>query len=118
MAAVAALPDAVAVFGENKAALDVLEQLAIASFVLFLDGRDHLEQIGDLVKALFAGVFCETGIHLGPFLMLALCGDLKVFCGAVHAFKDLVPDFRVLFLIGSGLQEDLGDLLIAVFFCL
>ena len=118
VAAVAAFPDTVAVFGEDKAALDVLKQLAIACFMLFFNGRDHLEQISDLVEAFLAGVLCETGIHLGPFLVLAFGCDLEIICSAVYTFKNLVPDFGVLFLIIGGLQEKLGDLLIAVFLAL
>ena len=118
VSAVAAFPDPVAVLGKYKAALDIGDQLAISCLVLFLDLSDHLEELGDLYESLFSCCLGKTGIHFLPLILLAVSCDLKVVLGSVYAFKDLVPDLCMLFLVGCGLLEDLGDLYITVFLCL
>ena len=55
VAAVGALPNHVAVPGEDQALLQVLHQLEVALLVLLLNFGHALEQIGDVVKALSAG---------------------------------------------------------------
>ena len=54
VAAVAALPEHIAVAGEYDAALDVLEQLAVALLMLLLDRTNAVEQLCDVLKAFFA----------------------------------------------------------------
>ena len=57
MAAVAALPNHVAVAGEHQSALYIGQQLAIALLVLLLNLRHLFKQVGDVVKALLLGLF-------------------------------------------------------------
>ena len=75
MTAVAAPPHAVAFAGVDQAAFDVGEELAVALFVLALDGAHHLELPGNLFEALLASLSGHAGIHVGPFEVLA-CGSL------------------------------------------
>ena len=116
VAAVGALPDAVAVAGEDYALFDVGKELTIALLVLFLDGAYHLELCGNRVEAFLAGFFCHAGIHIGPLEVLAGSGVLQVLysAGDFAAMQVFEPDLGVFLFIGSGLLEDLGDLHIAV----
>ena len=76
VAAVGALPDAVAVAGENETFLDVVEELAVTLFVFLLDGSHHLELPGDFGKALLAGFFSHAGVHVCPLEVFAISGIL------------------------------------------
>ena len=118
MAAIGALPDHVAVAGKDQTAVDVGEKLAVTLFVLLLDGADHLEKLGDAGEALFVSGLGETGVHVGPFVVLAGRGVFEVYRrgGDVALMKQLEPDLGVLFLVARRLFEDLGDLLVAFFF--
>ena len=114
VAAVAALPDHVAVPGEHQAALHIGQQLAVALLVLLLDLGHFLKQEGDVVEALLLGLLGHGGIHVGPLVVLALSSGLQVLSSGADATQQLEPDLGVLFLVGGGLLKDLGDLHIAV----
>jgi len=112
---VRALPDAVAVAGEDEAAFDVGEELAVALFVFLLDGAHHAEFGGDFGEAFGIGLGGHAVVHVGPFEVLAVGRVLQVLRrGGDAAMEVLEPDFSVFFLVGGGLFEDLGDLDVAV----
>ena len=113
--AVGALPDAVAVAGEDDSVLDVLQELAVASLVLFLDGTHHAELGSNLLEAFFLSFLRHAGVHVRPLEVLAGSGIGQVLHGRRHAVVQILePELRVLLLIRRGLLENLGDLHIAV----
>ena len=115
VAAVAALPDAIALAGEDEAFLDVGQELAVALLVLLLDGAHHLELLRDLLEPLLAGLASHASVHVRPLEVLAGGGIRQVLHGRRHpAVEVLEPDLRVLLLVRRGLLEDLGDLHVAV----
>ena len=115
VAAVGALPDAVALAGEDDAVLDVLEELAVALLVLFLDLAHHAELGGDLLEAFFLRFLGHAGVHVRPLVVLAGSGVGQVLHSRGHAVVEVFePDLRVLLLVGRGLLEDLGDLHVAI----
>ena len=117
VAAVGALPDGVAFFGEDHFVFDVLEELAVALFVMLLDGADHLEFLRDFLETLFTGFAGHPRIHIGPLEVLAVRGVGQIGFRAGHGapVQILEPDFGVLLLIGRRLLEEVGDLDISVF---
>ena len=115
VAAVGALPDAVALAGEDDAVLDVLQELAVALLVLFLDLAHHAEFGGNLLEAFFFRFLRHAGVHVRPLEVLAGSGIGQVLHGRGHAVVQVLePDLCVFLLVGRGLLEDLGDLHIAV----
>ena len=63
MAAVAALPNHVALAGEYQAVFDVGQQFAVALFVLFFNGTYLLKQVCNVIKAFLFCLFCEEIYH-------------------------------------------------------
>ncbi len=117
VAAVRALPDAVAVAREDEPVLQVREQLAIPLLVLLFDGGDALKERGDMVEALFARLLCEFGVHFRPLVILALRGVEQVVRRRADAVvQQLEPDLRVLLLVVGGLLKERRDLHVALFF--
>ena len=83
--------------------------------MLLLNFGNALEQIGDVVKALFPGGLGETGVHVGPLVVLAGGGVLQVVHRVANApMEELKPHFGVLFLVVGCLLKDGGNLHIAV----
>ena len=78
MAAVGALPDAVALAREDHLVLDVLQQFAITLLVVFLNSADHLEFLRYLVKALCACFGCHACVHVRPLGVLAFSRSQQV----------------------------------------
>ena len=120
MSAVGALPDTVAVTRENDLILDVLQEFAIALLVVLLDSTDLLELLGNLVKALSTCLGSHAGVHIGPLSIFAGSSIGKVGSGVADlaTVEIFVPEFGVLFFVGSRLFEDLANLYITVFLCL
>ena len=116
VAAVGALPDYVAVAGEDQAVFDVGEEFAIALFVFFLDGADHFEMFGNLNEAFFAGLFGHAGVHVGPFEVLAVSGVFQIDrrVGNFAVVQVFEPYLGVFLLIVGGFFKDLGNLDVAV----
>ena len=115
VAAVGALPDAVALAGEDNAVLDVLQELAVALFVLLLDLAHHAELGRDLLESFFFRFLRHAGVHVRPLVVLAGRGVGEILYGRGHpVMQVLEPDLRMLLLVGRGLLEDLGDLHIAI----
>ena len=63
VAAVGALPDHIAVAGEDEAAFHIGEQLAVTLFVFFFDLADRLEQVCEMVEALFLRFLCHAVVQ-------------------------------------------------------
>ena len=83
--------------------------------MLLLDLGHALEQLGDVVEALFPGGLGEAGVHVGPLVILAGGGVLQVVQGVADAVvEELEPDLGVLLLVVGSLLEDVGDLHVAV----
>ena len=116
MAAVAALPDAVALAREHHLVFYVLEQLAVALLVVLLDGGHTAEFLGYLRKTFLVGLAGHTLVHVGPLEVLTLGGRLQVLGGRFDAaLQQFEPHLGVLLLIVGGLLEDGGYLYITVF---
>ena len=115
MAAVAAFPNREIIADEDDAFFDVVQELAITFFVVLLDRADHPEFGGNFAEAFFRCDLGEFLIHIGPFVVFAIRGVFEVdFGGRDFAIMEVFePELGVLFLVQRGLEEDLGDLLIA-----
>src|SRR5699024_9379295 len=97
VAAVRALPDAVAVAREDDLVLHIGEQLEVTRLVLLLDLANLLKQERDIVKTFLTRFLCKSRVHIGPLVVLALSRRLQVGCGVVNAaVEQLEPDFCVL----------------------
>ena len=120
MSAVGTLPDTVAFTRENNLILNVLQEFAIALLVVLLDSTDLLELFGNLVKALSTCLGSHAGVHIGPLGIFAGSSIGKVGGGVADlaTVEIFVPEFGVLFFVGSRLFEDLANLYITVFLCL
>lgn len=70
MTTVGALPDAITFTREDNLILDILQQLAVTLFVVFLDLAYHRELGSNLDKSLFFCLFCHACIHVRPFGIL------------------------------------------------
>ena len=117
MAAVRALPDTITFAGEDYLVLDVLQQLAVTLFMMFLDRADHGKLSCNLDKALFFRLFRHAGVHIRPLSILACSGVCEVGCGVADltSVEVFVPKLRMLFLVGCSLLENLTDLYETVF---
>ena len=117
VATVAAFPDSNLVALENDIGVDLVLQGEVAGFVLFFDGSNLFELLGDVVVAFGASFFGEVLVHVGPLVVFAGSGKLEILRGGVNltVVHELVPDFGVLFLVVGSFVEDGADLLVAVF---
>ena len=116
MSAVAAFPNLDFALFEDLGRFHVLEEGAVAFFVLLFDGGDHAEFLGECGEAFFFGGFCETFVHVGPFVVFAFGGGLQVLGGVADAFEFLEPELRVFLFVVSGFLEQSGNLFKAVLF--
>ena len=114
VAAVAALPHLDLTLLEDLSRLHVVEQRPVALLVALLDGGHQAEFGGQLREALRLSGLGEAVIHVGPLIVLALGGVLQVLGGVPQAAQLLEPQLGVGLLIFGGLQEEGGDLLIAL----
>ena len=76
--------------------------------MVFLYGTDHLELLGNLVKAFLAGFASHAGVHVRPLEVLAVGGILQVLRGGSHlaAMQVFEPQFGVFALVdGSFLKQ-------------
>lgn len=118
VSAVCADPEDFFLFFKDRIVLDILQELAIARFVLFFDFSDHAEKASDVRKSLGFGIFREILIHFGPFVIFSIRGGFQIAGGVGNfpAVQQLKPDFGVLFFIARGFLENSADLNIPVFF--
>ena len=71
VAAVAAAPHHLAVLPENLAVVQILEEAAVALFVLLLGNRDLFEYDGNGFETFLPGCGRESGIDRGPLLVFS-----------------------------------------------
>ncbi len=114
VAAVAALPDANACLAEHLGCLDVAQQGTVALLVVLLDGCHATELFSQLVEAFLVGFAGKAVVHVGPLVVLALGSVQQVLGGGAYATQVLEPQLGVLLLVLGSLQEEGGNLLIAV----
>ena len=115
VAAVAALPDLDAALFKDGLGLDVVQQRAVALLVRLLDRGHAAELGGELVEALLLGVLRHALVHVGPLEVLSLGGVQQIRGRVAQLAQLLEPELGVLFLVLGGLEEERGDLLIALF---
>jgi len=106
MSAVAALPYLNLTLGKDGGGLNVLEQGAVALLVLLLYGAHHTELGGQLREAFSFRGLGEALVHIGPLIVLAIGSGSEVLGGVSYAVELLEPEFGVLLLVVSGLEED------------
>ena len=112
--AVAALPHGLLALFKDLLHLHIGKQRAVALLVALLDLADLAELLRQGGKALLLRFLREGGVHVGPFVVLALGGGSKVLRGIAQRAQRLEPHLRVLLLILCGLQEDRRNLLVAL----
>ena len=111
--AVAAFPDLYFALFEDCGGFHVLQQSAVAFFVVLFDGSNHAELGGQFREAFLFGSFGEAFIHVGPFVVFAGSSSGQVGSGVTDAVQFLEPHFRMFFFVICGLQEECRNLLIA-----
>ena len=117
VAAVAAFPHLDFALCEDFFHLNVLQQGAVAFLMSFLDGCDAAELSRKFGESFLIGGLREAVVHVGPFVVFTGCRCRKVLRSRADAAGQfLVPELRMFLLVVRRLQEDLGDLLKAVFF--
>ena len=117
--AITASPGDLAVFLEDFAGIEVIQQVAVAFLVLLLGDADHVEDGGDLLEAFLASLRCEGRVEFRPFLVLATGCRLQVFRRGrddpggesgrdlrAAALEELEESLGVLFLLVRRFQED------------
>ncbi len=117
VAAVTAFPKGYAALLENFLGFNIVEKLAIALLVGLLNSCNAAELSCQLQEAFLFGIGCHAVIHVGPLIVFALGCVEEVLCGVAQLTQSLEPKLCVLFLVFSGLQEDLCDLLEAGLLC-
>ena len=117
VAAVGALPHHIAFAREDEAVLDVLQELQVAGFVSLFNLAHQFKQSGNLCEAFLAGGLGHTGVHVGPFKVLACGGILQVGLRVRHVtiVEQLEPNLGVFHFIAGSLLKEVGDLIVA--FC-
>ena len=113
-------PDSVAVFGEYQAVFYIGEQFTITFFMCLFNFADSREQIRNAVKALFLGNGSEFLVHVSPFVVFPFRSSSQVLSGIrdFSAAEQLKPKFCMFFFVVGSFFKNLGNLYIAVFFCL
>ena len=114
MTAIAALPHLHFALLEDSSSLDVLQQSTIALLMTFLDDGYQTELGSQFVETFLFGSLCETFIHVGPFVVLAIGSMLEVLGGIADAAEFLEPQLGVLLLVVGSLEEKFGNLLITL----
>ena len=115
--AVAAFPDFDTALLEDRLLFDVLQKLAIALLMGFLDRANTAEFLCQLGEALFLGFFGHALVHVGPLEIFTLCRVQKVLFRGTQLIQFLEPELGMLFLVVCRLQEQGCDLLIARLLC-
>ena len=103
MAAVAALPNLYFALFKNGGGLNIVQQRPVSFLVALFYCCDQPELHRKLCKAFLLRCFGELLIHIGPFVVFALRGMLKVIGSAAYAVKLLEPQLGMLLLVIGGL---------------
>ena len=104
VAAVGTLPNAIAVATEDYLVFDVFEQLAVALFVVLLNGSHHIKLGSDGCETFFASYARKLGVHVGPLIVFAGSSIGQVVGGGRNfaIVQNLEPNLGVLFLVVCG----------------
>ena len=117
MAAVTAFPHLDTALFENFHDFHIVEQGTVAFFMTFFDGGYASELLCQLVETFFISFPGHAFIHICPLIVFTLGSVLQILGGISKFAKCLKPEFCVFFFIVGGLQEKIGNLLIAGLFC-
>ena len=114
VAAVAALPDADTSLAEHLGGLDVAQQGTVALLVVLLDGRYATELLGQFMEALLVGLTGKAVVHVSPLVILALGSVQQVLGDGAQSAQMAEPQLGMFLLVLSSLQEEGGNLFVAV----
>ena len=116
VAAVAAFPDLDFALFEHLRCLQIVQQCAVALFVVLFDLRDEAEALCQLREALFLGSLGKVLIHIRPFVVFACGGSGQIGLRVADAGQLLEPELCVLLLVLRCFQKQRRHLLVALFF--
>ena len=111
MTAVAALPDLHFALLKDLQGFHILQQLAVALFVVLLNGSNQAELGCQLLEAFLLSGLGKACIHIGPLVVLAFCSVQQVFSGITDAVQFLEPQLCMFLFVFGSLQEQGCDLL-------
>ena len=116
MSAVGAFPYHILITRENYPIFYILEKLSVTLLVNFLDGTYFLEQESDISKAFLLGCLGETGIHVGPLVVLTGCSICSISHGVRNfpAMKEFEPYLRMFLLVLCCVFEESSNLYEAI----
>ena len=117
MAAVAAFPHGDAALFKDGLGLNIIEQLAIAILMRFLDSCDLAEPLRKLRKAFFIGFDRHAVVHVGPLEVLAFGSMEQVLLTCAETAQSLKPELRMFLLIFRRYKEDCRYLLVSCLHC-
>ena len=78
MTAVAAFPDLNLTLFKYLSRFDILKESAVSFLVVLFYGGNRSEFCGEFREALFLSGFCKALVHIGPFIILTVCGSGEV----------------------------------------
>ena len=84
--------------------------------MMLFDCSHHAEFGGQGRETFLLGGDGKTFVHVGPFIVFAVCGRSEVFRGIADSVELFEPDLGVLLFVVRGFQEQRGDLLKAFLF--
>ena len=116
MSAVPAFPHLDLALFKDLPHLYIFQEGTVTLFVMLLDSGYHTELFRKLREALLLRGLCKACIHIGPFVILTVCGLSKIFGGIAEPAELLEPHFCMLFFIIRCFQEKSCDLFKAFLF--
>ena len=111
VAAVAALPHFYFALGKHFCHFNVVQQGAVALFVMLFNGSHQAEPGSQFGEALFLSRLGKAVIHIGPFVIFARGGGFQVVGGIADAVQLLEPQLGMFFFVISRFQKQCCDLL-------
>ena len=97
VAAVAALPHFYFALGKHFCHFNVVQQGAVALFVMLFNGSHQAEPGSQFGEALFLSRLGKAVIHIGPFVIFARGGGFQVVGGIADAVQLLEPQLGMFF---------------------
>ena len=85
--------------------------------MFLLNFGHHFEENGDFGEAFLASGLGHTGVHISPFIVLAIGGILQIGLGVGHfaIMEELEPNLGMFLLVTSRFLEEVGNLVVAFF---
>ena len=110
--AVTALPNLDFTLLKDLSGFYILQQCTLTLLVVLLNSGNQTELCSQLLEALSFGGLCESGIHVGPLVVFALCSIQQVLGGTGNTVMQfLEPHLCMLLLVISSFQEQGSNLL-------